>query len=210
VRWGLILALVLLGVPPAALAHGERSQRGYASAVERIVGAQGIEAEASADGHFSFTAPPGKKVVVRGYEGEAYLRFENGKVYENRSSPTAYVNVDRTPPAGATASAEPQWRLVRGGRTYTWNDRRTQWTAAEEPAAVARDPASHHHISHWTVEGTVGGAPFAIDGSLEWAPPKSGLGWQWLLVPVLAGATLYAFVLTFVTRPRAASVPRPG
>jgi hypothetical protein len=209
VRSAFVAAVVLLLLPSAALAHGGGSEHGYVSAVEQIVGAQGIDAEASADGHFSFTAPAGKTVVVRGYEGEPYLRFQNGEVYENRASATAYVNRDRPPPTSAMADVKPQWRVVGRGRTYTWEDRRTRWTAANEPVAVERDPDSRHHVSDWTIRGTVDGAPFAIHGSLDWAPAERGLGWQWLLVPVLGGAALYALYLTFASGPRATPAPRP-
>jgi hypothetical protein len=209
VRTALAAALVLLALPPAALAHGDSSQHGYVSTVERIVDAQGIDAQASGDGHFSFTAPTGKTVIVRGYEGEPYLRFQNGRVYENRNSPTAYVNRDRPPRAGATPNAKPRWRVVGDGRTYTWHDHRTHWMAARAPAAVDRDPHTRHHISNWKVDGTVDGTPFAIHGSLDWAPTKSGLGWQWLLVPILLGGAAYALFLTFVSRrPGGAGVAR--
>jgi len=205
----LVAACVLLVLPPAALAHGGGSEGGYLSTVERIVRAQGIEAAASGDGHFSFTAPAGKTVVVRGYAGEAYLRFRNGKVYENRTSPTAYVNRDRPPLTGAMADVKERWRLVGDGRTYTWDDRRTRWTAATAPAAVDRAPDRRHHISDWRIGGTVDGTSFTIHGSLDWAPAKSGMRWQWALVPILGAAALYALFLTFASRPRAAPVSRP-
>jgi hypothetical protein len=196
--------LVGLAVAPAAAAHGGGSQHGYVSTVERTAGPRGIEAEASGDGHFSFTAPPGRTVIVRGYEDEPYLRFQSGSVYENQRSPTPYVNRDRRPPATARAAAQPRWKLVSRGQTYTWDDHRTHWTAANPPAAVDRDPDARHHISNWKIAGTVDGAPFMIHGSLDWAPTKRGLGRQWLLVPILAGLAIYALFVTFMPRPRAA------
>src|SRR6266542_4138584 len=92
VRAALVIAFFVLVFPSVAVAHGGGSKHGYVSTVERIVNARGIEAEASGDGHFELTAPAGHTVIVRGYEGEPYLRFDEGEVYENERSPTTYVN----------------------------------------------------------------------------------------------------------------------
>jgi hypothetical protein len=206
----LIVCLFALAVPSVSLAHGTGSKHGWVSTVQRIVNAHGIDAQASGDGHFTFTAPAGKTVVVLGYEREPYLRFAGGKVYENANAPTTYVNRDQPPPAGAMPSATPRWRSVADGLTYTWHDHRTHWMAPKDPPAVARAPHEAHHVSDWKVQGTVGAKPFTIVGSLDWAPTKSGLGWQWLLVPVLAGGALYALFLTFFARRRRASARTAG
>jgi hypothetical protein len=203
VKAALITVFFVLAFPPVSLAHGGGSQHGYVSTVERIVNAGGIEAQASGDGHFRFTAPAGRTVVVRGYEGEPYLRFAHGTVYENERSPTAYVNRDQAPPASAMAGAQPEWRQVATGRTHTWHDHRTHWMAANPPAAVARDQNVRHHISDWKVDGTVDGKRFEVVGSLDWAPTESGLGWKWLLLPLVGGAVVYALFVTFwARRPR--------
>ena len=181
------LGVAALALPEVALGHGE-PKHGYVSTVERIVDGRGIEAEASGDGHFRLTTPAGATVVVRGRDGEPYLRFADGAVYERRQGP------------------RPRWERVETGRTHTWLDRRTSWTAARPPAVVELEPNATHHISDWRIEGTLDGRPFTIVGSLDWATADSGIGRQWLLVPVLAGILVYALVLTFRRRrPAAAS-----
>jgi hypothetical protein len=197
-----VAVLFALALPPAALAHGGGSKHGWVSTVERIVDAGGIEAVASGDGHFEFTAPAGKTVIVNGYSNEPYLRFAGGKVYENKLAPTAAVNRDHPPTPGADAKAEPQWHEVATGRSYTWHDHRTHWVGTNAPAAVQRDPDRRHHVFDWRVSGTVDGKPFSIVGSLDWLPAKGGLGWQWLLVPILGGALLYAAFMSFVVARR--------
>ncbi len=104
-RAALVIAFFVLVFPSVAVAHGGGSKHGYVSTVERIVNARGIEAEASGDGHFELTAPAGHTVIVRGYEGEPYLRFDEGEVYENERSPTTYVN--------RTTTARIGWRPSR-------------------------------------------------------------------------------------------------
>ena len=77
---------------PAAL------DKTIASATEGLLGYR------QADGHFVFTAPGDRTVVVHGYEGEPYVKFQNGTIYVNRRSPTAYVNDEKSPPAEASAA----------------------------------------------------------------------------------------------------------
>jgi hypothetical protein len=197
-----VALLAALALPAAAAAHGGGSKEGWVSTVERIVNAGGIEAVASGDGHFQFTAPPGKTVIVRGYSNEPYVRFENGTVYENELAPTTYINREEPPPGRTDAKAAPKWREVATGRSYTWHDHRTHWMGTNAPAAVQRDPHRRHHVFDWRVAGTVDGKPFSIVGSLDWLPKKSGLGWQWLLVPILGGALLYAAFMSFVVARR--------
>jgi hypothetical protein len=205
----LVVAIVVAFVAaPAALAHGGGSKEGWVSTVERIVNAGGLEAVASGDGHFQLTAPAGKTVIVDGYSNEPYLRFAGGEVYENELAPTTYVNRDDPPPARADPKAAPRWREAATGRTYTWHDHRTHWMGTNEPAAVDRDPHKPHHIFAWRVSGTVDAKRFTILGSLDWAPPKSGLGWQWLLVPVLGAALLYGLFVSFVVARRRGGTAR--
>jgi hypothetical protein len=194
--------MLALTLPATAAAHGGGSGHGYVSSVERIVDAGGIEATASGDGHFTFTAPTGRTVVVAGYDDEPYLRFRDGRVEVNDLAPTAYVNDERSPPSRADENAAPVWREVARGRTYTWHDHRTHWMEADPPAAVRSDTKSHHHISDWQVTGTVDGRPFAVEGSLEWEPTESGPGLEWISYLAIGGGVLYAAFLLLVQRRR--------
>lgn len=201
-RMLLVAAMVALAIPSVSHAHGE-SGKGYTSTVIRIQDAGGIDATASADGHFIFTVPGGKTVIVNGYEREPYVKFQNGTIYVNRRSPTAYVNDERAAPADASARSTPDWVARGSGLTYTWHDHRTHWMAADPPAAVESEPKKHHHVSDWKVYGTVDGEPFVVDGSLDWNPTKSGPGYEWLSFLAFAGAAVYvAFVLIVKRRSR--------
>jgi hypothetical protein len=196
----LVVCLVGLLLPAVALAHGGAAAHGYTSTIDHIVDANGIEAEASGDGHFSFTAPAGHVVVVRGYEGEPYLRFAGGQVFENERAPSTFVNREKPPPQTADAKAAPKWVAVAAGRTYTWHEHRTHWMAAQPPAVVRRVPQQAHHIFDWNVGGTVDGKPFKIVGSLDWGPTPSGPGYEWISFLVIGGGVLYAAFLLFAKR----------
>jgi hypothetical protein len=198
----LIVCLYALLLPAVAFAHGGGSQHGYVSTVEHIVNARGIEAQASGDGHFTFVAPAGHTVIVRGYSGEPYVRFAGGKVYENQLAPTTFVNRDEPPPATADAKIAPSWKEVAAGSTYTWHDHRTHWMAAQPPATVRKTPKLSHHIFDWKVTGAVDARPFEIVGSLDWAPTKSGPGYQWISYLAIAFGVSYAAFLVFAKRRR--------
>src|SRR4051794_16176915 len=205
----LLAALLALAVPSVSNAHGG-SEKGYTSTVTRIHDAGGIEATASADGHFIFTAPSGKTVIVNGYDGEPYVKFENETIYVNRRAPTTYVNDEQEPPADASAKTEPEWVARDEGLTYTWHDHRTHWMADEPPAAVESEPGKHHHVSDWHVGGTVDGKPFMVDGSLDWNPGKSGPGYEWLSFLALAGAGLYVAFVLISKRRRGGAQAKPA
>ena len=210
VRPVLIALSVAFVFPAAALAHGGGSQHGYVSTVQRIVNANGIEAEASGDGHFSLTAPAGKTVVVHGYSNEPYVRFRNGEIEVNDLSPTTYLNDEKTPPARAAPAATPAWRRVGAGLTHTWDDRRTHWDAAEAPEAVRAEPNAPHHISDWKVTGTVDTKAFSVEGSLDWAPKKSGPGYQWISYLAIGAAVVYGAFLVFTKRTGRGPAPTSG
>jgi hypothetical protein len=201
VRCAVVVAglVVALAAPSAVLAHGGGGGGGYTSSVVRIVNSGGVTATANADGHFVLTAPAGKIVIVHGYQKEPYLRFEGGKVYANERSPTTYVNREARPPRTASPDSRPRWIEQHDGRTYTWHDLRTHWTATEAPASVRRDGHQPHHVSDWTVDGTVDGSPFVIHGSLDWASGKGGSGYEWISYVAIGGFMCYlAYIL--VTR----------
>ncbi|TFH13282.1 MAG: hypothetical protein E4H05_11235, partial [Acidimicrobiales bacterium] len=69
------------------------------------------------DSFFELTVARGTAVVVIGYQGEEMLWFRtDGTVWENRNSPSTYLNADRLGGGGipdrATADAEPDWTRV--------------------------------------------------------------------------------------------------
>ena len=80
----------------------------------------------------------GREVVVRGYEGEPYLRVGPAGVFENRHSPTRDLNAgtDEAPPASAGHGAPVEWVRRSAGITARWHDERTE--AGSGPGGAAR------------------------------------------------------------------------
>jgi hypothetical protein len=200
VKIGVIVLAFWLVSPGVALAHGGGSEDGYVSTVDYIQNAQGVDAQASGDGHLSFTAPAGHVVIVKGYSGEPYLRFRSGRIDENERAPTTFINREKPPPAGVDAKAPPAWREVASGLRYTWHDHRTHWMSPQPPAVVKNAPHTAHHIFDWKVTGTVDARPFSIVGTLDWGPSKSGAGYLWISYLVIAFGVLYAAFLLFSKR----------
>jgi hypothetical protein len=199
----MIACALALVWPAAAAAHGGAGgARGYTSTVDHIVDAHGVDARANANGNLTFTAPSGHVTVVDGYDGEPYLRFADGKVYENERAPTTFINRNQPPPSIATPKGQPDWVEVVPGRSYTWHDHRTHWMASQPPPVVRTDPKKPHHVFDWSVGGTVDGQRFQIVGSLDWAPPKGGPGYQWISFGVIAAGVLYGAFLLLTRRAR--------
>ncbi|MDG4810068.1 Dyp-type peroxidase [Micromonospora sp. WMMD1120] len=127
------------------------------------------------------------EVVVRGYQGEPYLRVGGDGVFVNDNSPATYLNRDRngvTPvPARAGPGRSPEWRKVSGDRVYRWHDHRIHWMLQRLPPGVASSPDTFHHIAAWTVVLDHGDQRLTASGALDWVPGPAP--WGWLGVAVL-------------------------
>jgi hypothetical protein len=186
--------LLSLALPAVASAHlGRTRPSGYVSRVERIVSAHGVSARASANGRFTVSVPERHEVVVSGYEGEPYVRFAGGRIYENERAPTTFVNRNESPPGSARAAAAPRWQEIGRGLHWTWHDHRIHWMNAKAPAAIRAHPDRSQHVFDWTVRATVDGAPVRIVGSLNWRARHGAPGIEWWL----ALAALSALVACF-------------
>jgi hypothetical protein len=169
------VAAALLFVPASPAAADPPSPTDVRSTVERVAPAvDGLEAEiVGGDSFLRLMVEPGREVVVAGYEGEPYLRFQpDGRVEVNRRSPAAFVNESRfgsDPPASADATAPPTWDEVASGGSYAWHDHRTHWMASTRPEPPER---------RWAVPLTVDGEPAEIVGRYRYATPPSP--WPWL------------------------------
>jgi hypothetical protein len=191
VRTTLVGCCLALLFPAVASAHGSGSH-GYVSKITRIVNGNGITAAAGEEGEIRLSTPPGKTVIVFGYQHEPYLKFEHARVYANTSSPTLYANREEAAPPAASAAARPQWvDQAIEGRVFAWHDRRIHWVGQERPAPVRENPHARHHIRDWTVDGTVDGERFAVQGSRDWAAEKRGPGYVWISYVFVAGFVLY-------------------
>jgi hypothetical protein len=158
-------------------------------------------------------------VVILGYESEPYLRVGPAGVYENRRSPSAFLNRSRTVgaavPSSYDAHATPSWRRIGGGRVAFWHDHRVHWMGASVPGVVRDSPGRAHLVSNWVVALRYRGEAVTVRGDLRWVPGPSavprlmlalaaallvvGLGftrrWGAVLAAALAGVAGFVAVL---------------
>jgi hypothetical protein len=129
----------------------------------------------------------GSDVTVAGYLGEPYLRIGPKGAYENRKSPTTYLNRpgSPSPPASATATATPEWHRLSGARSVTWRDQRTRWEGAD-PAIVKAAPGTSHVVRSFTIGLTpANGRGATISGEVAYVPPPERLGYALLAAGLL-------------------------
>jgi hypothetical protein len=217
----LLLGVVLAALvsAPAAVAHRGGSPGVYSQVTAiRPYQPNLLVVVIGGDDRLRLTDRDGSEVVVLGYQGEPYLRWQGGVVYVNERSPATYLNEDRygvVPlPAEADPKAAPRWKRVAAGQTYAWHDHRIHWMSKQVPQVVQKDPHSAQHIFDWTVPMRVNGDPVSIRGSLDYAPPAgvdgggSGLllrGGIATLLMLLAGG-----ILLVLTRRRGRAATAQG
>ena len=188
-----VVLLTALVACPAAAGHGDGAQRGYTSTVTMITPKlDGLTVQVvQGDDQLHVRNDSGREIVIKGYEGEPYLRFEaDGDVYRNANSPATYLNEDRYAgvdvPASASKTATPRWERVSRARAYDWHDHRIHWMSTIDPAKVREARDQPHHVFDWTVPGRVGGEPLAIRGTLDYKPtPKNSFN-PILIAPLVA------------------------
>ena len=192
---------------PAAAGHGDGAARGFTSAVTSLQPEPaGLSAQVLAgDDQLRVRNDTTQEVVIQGYEGEPYLRFDAaGGVFRNANSPATYLNEERyggvDVPATASKDAEPDWKRVARGRFYDWHDHRIHWMSASDPPTVRKAPDEPHHVFDWTVPGTAGGMPLAISGSLDYTPPPASSFNPILIAPLVALA-LAGLIVWWARRP---------
>jgi hypothetical protein len=146
------------------------------------------------DSFLELRVAAGTEVVVTGYRGEPYLRFDaDGSVWENRRSPTRWQNDDRFGdveiPPEATADAPPDWHRVADGGRYAWHDHRTHWMNEARPPGASAGEVILEAVVPLVVDGT----PVAVTVRSVWLPGPSPL------IPIV-GAGLAVLVLGFGLR----------
>ena len=204
----LAVVLVALGSSPAAAPHGGGAARGFTSTITSIAppDTDVDVAILEGDDRVQLRAPGDAVVIVHGYEGEDYLRFDATGVYRNTRSPATYLNDDRYGkvelPEAADPRAEPVWeRVAPAGRAYDWHDHRIHWMSRSDPPVVVADRGEPHRIFLWTIPGSVDGTPLAIQGRLDYAPVP-GQRFPRLLAAPLAMLALLAVALPLWRRHR--------
>jgi hypothetical protein len=189
----LALALGLVVVTAAPAAADAAGPSDFRSEVTGIVPAvEGVEAEIrGGDSFLELTVDDGLTVIVEGYTGEPYLRFQpDGTVERNRLSPATYLNDDRKgqvdiPPdvTAAGPDAEPEWERIADGGTYAWHDHRVHWMADSSPP-VDRGEQVEGEYDPWRVPIIVDGAPAEVQGILVYEESVSALPYVGLAVVV--------------------------
>ncbi len=187
----------LCALAPPALAHeGNPNYRSEVRAISPSV--EGLDAEVlNFDDRIELRNDSGETVVVEGYRGEPYLRFEpDGTVLVNQRSPTTYLNEDRFAqvevPDTADPKAAPEWQTVARNGRYDWHDHRIHWMSSTPPERVRDDESARVKVFDWKLPLTAGGVAATISGSLTWVG-KDGGGF-----PVAAAVSLLAVLLAGV------------
>lgn len=121
--------LVAAPLPAGADAPGPTDFESRILRVDPLV--SGITASViGGDSFFALDVELGIEVLVIGYRGEPYVRFNaDGTVEENRLSPTKYLNEERfgetDVPSFADPLETPEWVVVATGGSWLWHDHRT-------------------------------------------------------------------------------------
>lgn len=184
----LVSVAVLVAWPLAApaAAHGRGSDAtNFRSEITEAPPASGLEWRVYGGDELLWLRNDGPhEVVVVGYDGEPYLRFDGEGVWENRNSPATYLNTDRygqvEVPEGIEATDPPEWRLRSGDPGHAWHDHRIHWMSPALPPSVA-DAATETTVSEyspWRVPVEIDGEPSELVGRLRWIPGPSP--WPWL------------------------------
>ncbi|WP_189329535.1 hypothetical protein [Actinoplanes ianthinogenes] len=142
------------------------------------------------------TNDTGRPIEILGYSGEPYLEVRPDGVYQNASSPAAYVNQtlagDTPVPPTADVTTAPTWQRISTGTTVRWHDQRTHWLGATRPPQAVADPDHAHRLREWAVPLRDQVRVFEIRGTLDYEPPP--VTWAWWVGAVLLGLALTALV----------------
>ena len=178
----MIAATTLLATAPAARADaaGPTNYRTDIVSIEPT-GAPILVKMIGGDAFLSLEQLEPIEIVVLGYQGEPYLRFDpGGSVYENRRSPAVWLNQERYGneklPSFASAEARPQWFEVATNGRYAWHDHRSHWMNSQPPPST--------EAGDQVLEATV---PIRIDGEMGTITVASYLLDSPSVVPTLIG-----------------------
>jgi hypothetical protein len=167
---------VVCALAPSASADDYANFRSDVKSLSPSVAGLNLEVVRGDEG-LRLTNKTGKTVVVEGYDGEQYLRFDpDGTIEANQRSAATYINVDRfglqEVPSDALPGAKPVWKRIGSGGTHTWFDHRIHLTAKRPPARFTRQKKVTK-IFNWKVPMSVGGQRVVATGTLVWDPSGS-------------------------------------
>jgi hypothetical protein len=164
------------------------------------------------DDRIVLTNSSGKVIVIKGYNGEPYLRFSAGGVFENEHSPAVYLNSSRYAnvqlPPQANAKAKPLWQKILPGHAFTWHDHRSHWMSPLAPPMVQKAPGKPHHIFDWSIPAQADGKAISMRGSLDYKPPAGSGSPRWWLLAVLLSVAAVGALSAFVLYRRQPTAPQ--
>jgi hypothetical protein len=163
---GSVLSMVVLAIgfmflvadPAGADPAGPTDYRTEVTGIDPAIGGFDF-AVIGGDSFVELTVAPGVEVVVIGYRGEEYLRFDgDGTVHQNERSPTRWLNEDRFGegeiPADADPTAEPAWTQVADDGQFAWHDHRSHWMNEARPPAASPGSVILEAVIPIVVSGT--------------------------------------------------------
>jgi hypothetical protein len=194
-------ALATLVLPAVAEAHSSAPVIAvdYEAKLARSAIAPGVTARVI-DGNrkLELTVRPPHTVVVEGYGGEPFLRFDRAGVSVNERSLTAVTN--KLTESGATPAldkgARPRWQVLNRSHQFAWHDHRL----ALVPGSMARTG----RVGTWSIPVRVDGAPIRVQGGL-WHDPGAPR-WPWLILLVAAVGAAVAVTARGSSRLRRSTV----
>ncbi|BCY05959.1 hypothetical protein L3i22_010470 [Actinoplanes sp. L3-i22] len=200
----LVVAGAVLAPATAAFAHGGEGANvtSYRTVVTGISSPMGGLTVRTVEGgaRLELVNDTGRRIEVLGYSGEPYLELRPDGVYQNISSPAAYVNRtltgDTPVPLTAAVTAPPTWQKIASGHAIRWHDQRAHWLGTTRPPQAVADPDHAHRLREWAVPLRDQVRVFEIRGTLDYEPPP--VTWAWW-----AGAALTGLLLTALVRFRA-------
>jgi hypothetical protein len=177
---GAALALMLAALlSPSALAHGGNpNYRSEFNAIRPAV--SGLQVQIlNYDDRLLLINRTGKSVLMKGYEGEPYVRLlSDGTVEVNKNSPSFYLNNERyggTPvPKSASPKAAPSWSVLDKTGRFETHDHRIHWMSKEAKPPQVKDEDKRTKVFDWRVPIVVGSRPAALTGTLYWVPQSGG------------------------------------
>jgi hypothetical protein len=217
-----VAAAAVIGVLAAAPIASAHSFVKGAQTVSHVTGGSALRDGVSAkvihkDDELRLTNESGRTVIVLGYAGEPYLRFDPGGISVNVRSPSLPLSAVRFPALSRWRAAlalhgkgapKPSWIRVAAGSTYTWFDQRIHEVSRAKPAIVKEDPSQGHLLKSWVVPLTVGGAPATIDGILKYEPAR--IDWVAVFVPFVPVFVLFGAALGWLILPTRLALALPG
>ena len=175
-----LTTLLALLAPAVANAHeGNPDYRSEITSITPAAAADGLTATIqNFDDNVELVNRSGKEVLVKGYDGEPYVRIAaDGTVSVNLNSPSYYLNEDRFAdveiPERADAKAEPEWEEVNEDGIYSWHDHRSHYMGLGTPSQV-EDESKETKVFDYSIPVEVDGRPVEMSGTLTWVGKDSG------------------------------------